>query len=913
MKYRSLFLAGMLIPGSTRVLAQKPVLDTTAINNWRLVEEGGILSPDGKYAGYADSKLYGAEYSADRVYFIKSTYGSWEKRIAGVEKAQFTADSREAAYIQGDTLHIITLGSNEDKAIPGVSAYQLFKKGNDEGLLCYFKADRKVVIRGEDRRETAYSDVDGWLLSSDGTTLLIRSNHDKEGQIVSRVNIGTGESQTIWEGSPVKDWVMSESGGQIAFSTKDQVGLNHIFVCRAGQDKAADIANDHSEGIDRGLTIGKLLNFSKDGSRLFFNLVEELPKPDPNKISVDVWSYFDPKIQAEQLQDNAWRHTWDYLSLIRLDRNPTVVRLQQKGEKMDKVSADGNYVVLDETQGDMDSRWSRASQFRYEIVDTRNGKRSVIGKYRFLGFSASGRFLQLYDRSTGDYFVYELATGVLHPLTANVPVSPALANDDAASIGHRASLGISGWLSGDEAVLVNDYYDLWELDPTGRKAPINLTSFQGAKTKTTFYNSQPYRREPVSGDTMILSAFNHDTKENGFYRVVLHRQQVPQKISMGPYAYFAPSTIIEGLQPFVKASKASVYMVKRQSSSEASNYFVTTDFKAFHPVSDDYPEKSFNWMRTKLLLFKTVAGRKEQGVLYMPENFDPGRQYPLIVYYYEVKSDYLNGYHRPTDNHGDLNIPWFTSHGYLVFTPDFHYKLGSAGESVLQTVEGALKLLKSFPYVDGKHMGLQGHSFGGFETNFLVTHTHEFAAAVSSAGPSDWVSAMVAIDFFGTCTPDFVQYSQGRMGTTLWENPDYYIRNSPVFYADKATTPILLVANKRDRNVSFTQGLEFFTALRRLGKKAWMLQYDREDHGEFHKPEQIDCLVRSTQFFDHYLKGAPAPKWMVEGIPATMKQVDNGLELEPAGVEPGPGLLTPEAQKAVDALKNRKPITLIFN
>ncbi|MDP4256007.1 MAG: prolyl oligopeptidase family serine peptidase, partial [Bacteroidota bacterium] len=221
-------------------------------------------------------------------------------------------------------------------------------------------------------------------------------------------------------------------------------------------------------------------------------------------------------------------------------------------------------------------------------------------------------------------------------------------------------------------------------------------------------------------------------------------------------------------------------------------------------------------------------------------------------------------------------------------------------------------LLKTLPYVDGKHLGLQGHSFGGWETNYLVTHTNEFAAAVSSAGPTDWVSSYGDTMPDGSSRQNFIENTQG-MWPSLWEHPDYFIPNSPLFYADKVTTPLMMVANKRDHNVQFTQGLEFFTALRRLGKKAWMLQYDREGHGEGDQPECLDYLLRSTQFFDHYLKGAPAAKWMVEGIPAAMKQIDDGLELEPADVEPGPGLLTPEAQKAVEALKSKKPITVSLN
>jgi hypothetical protein len=94
-----------------------------------------------------------------------------------------------------------------------------------------------------------------------------------------------------------------------------------------------------------------------------------------------------------------------------------------------------------------------------------------------------------------------------------------------------------------------------------------------------------------------------------------------------------------------------------------------------------------------------------------------------------------------------------------------------------------------------------------------------------------------------------------------------------------------MMSNKADGDVPFPQGVEMFTALRRLGKKAWMLQYDGEDHMVF-DAAAADLTVRMKQFFDHYLKGAPPPKWMTEGVPARLKGIDSGLELDTSGKQP---------------------------
>ncbi len=258
------------------------------------------------------------------------------------------------------------------------------------------------------------------------------------------------------------------------------------------------------------------------------------------------------------------------------------------------------------------------------------------------------------------------------------------------------------------------------------------------------------------------------------------------------------------------------------------------------------------------------------------------------------KTEHLNEYHIPGAITDEINIPWFVSHGYLVFTPDVLCEPGKTGESIINTIEGAGKYLATFPWVDAKHMGIQGQSFGGFETNYIVTHTNIFAAAMSSSGFCNLVAGAGEI-MYSTGSPFFrywAEAGQGRLGASLWERPDLYIKSSPIFNADKVTTPLLMMNNKKDGIVNFSQGVEFFTALRRLGKKAWMLQYDDGVHSLIDEKDGLDYTIRMTQFFDHYLKDAPAPKWMTRGISAKMKGIDLGLELDNEIKTPGNNSVT---------------------
>ncbi len=230
----------------------------------------------------------------------------------------------------------------------------------------------------------------------------------------------------------------------------------------------------------------------------------------------------------------------------------------------------------------------------------------------------------------------------------------------------------------------------------------------------------------------------------------------------------------------------------------------------------------------------------------------------MIFFYYEKYSDALNDFIHPALSNGVMNIPWFVSNGYLVFVPDIYFSDGHPGRSALNSVVSAAQFLSRMPFVDSKHMGLQGHSFGGFETNYIVSRTTIFAAAAPSAGVSD---------LFSDYGHDYGYYEggQGRIGASLWERPDLYIENSSLFRADKVTTPILIMHNRRDGIVHFDQGLEWFNALSRLGKKVWMLSYDKEGHTIRDEKNELDYSVRLGQFFDHYLKGKPAPLWMTKG------------------------------------------------
>ena len=252
----------------------------------------------------------------------------------------------------------------------------------------------------------------------------------------------------------------------------------------------------------------------------------------------------------------------------------------------------------------------------------------------------------------------------------------------------------------------------------------------------------------------------------------------------------------------------------------------------------------------------------------------------MMVYFYERMSDGLHRYRQPIADRASISFSFYVSRGYLVFVPDIPYQIGYPGESAMAAVvPGVLSLIEK-GFVDEKAIGVQGHSWGGYQIAYMITKTNIFAAAEAGAPVSNMISAYGGIRWSSGMSRMF-QYekTQSRIGGTLWDAHQRFIENSPIFWADKVQTPLLMMHNDQDGAVPWYQGIEYFVALRRLGKPVWMLNYNGEDHGLTKWHNRKDWAIRMQQFFDHFLKGAPAPVWLEHGVPAVAKGRTLGLEL----------------------------------
>jgi dipeptidyl aminopeptidase/acylaminoacyl peptidase len=373
----------------------------------------------------------------------------------------------------------------------------------------------------------------------------------------------------------------------------------------------------------------------------------------------------------------------------------------------------------------------------------------------------------------------------------------------------------------------------------------------------------------------MLHALNTETMASGFYRTQLGVRKDPEKIVMSDLAYGTP----------VKAANADEWMVTKSTFTDFPNLWVGGSLTDLTKISDANPQqKDYNWGTAELVRWRSADGVELKGLLYKPENFDPNKKYPLIAYFYEILSNNLHQYVAPTGRNV-INPTHYASNGYLVFEPDIVYETGFPGQSAVRSIVSGVEALERRGYVDEKHLGIQGQSWGGYQTAYTITQTHMFAAAMAGAPVVNMTSAYGGIRW-GTGISREGQYEvgQSRIGKSLNEAPQLYIQNSPLFWLDRITTPLFIMNNDADDAVPWYQGIEFFVNMRRLGKEVYFIDYNNDVHNPASRANQKDIAMRMQQFFDNKLKGARAPDWMVHGIPYVAKGKD---QLGPTPVQAG--------------------------
>ncbi|OQP63221.1 hypothetical protein A3860_25360 [Niastella vici] len=756
--------------------------------------------------------------------------------------------------------------------------------------------------------------VNDYYFSKPGNTCIIettRSNADtlKKASIIW-YSLSNGKTDTVLRGfNDAKNFKLDETGNQLAFiaerdsSTKALQKFYKLWYYRPGMDSARLRVDRNTTGMAKGLTVSDAFvpEFSRNGQKLYFGLMPIRKPKDTSLVDfetarLDIWHYNDDYLQPQQLVQLNTELQRSFRAVLNGDENK-VIQLGAEDAEAVFTADEGNAdrVMAASTKGNrIESQWVGYPKYNVYIISTIDGSRKTVKeKIRSpIMLSPKGNYVIWYDPTQKNYFTYAVNTGVTTNITKSIKVPLYEEDDDHPD--DPPAYGIMKWHENDKYVYVYDRYDVWQCDPEGKTAPRTLTSGYGRTHKFIYRYTSTDKEEKFISDTqtVVFRVQNEVNKQNGLAyhnmkdtafrgydptgRTQIGLQVVKAK---NRYAYLytmesfkVPPMLVTLLDTMVEATNIDINGSKKLFKD---SLFIR-ELHITNPQQNDY-----NWLTCELVKWTMFDGKQSEGLLYKPEDFDPKKKYPVIFYFYERYSDQLYTYRAPAPSASSVNIPWFVSNGYLIFVPDIHYKQGEPGESAYNAIVSAAKFLAKKPWVDSTKMAIQGQSWGGYQVSYLVTRTNMFAAAEAGAPVANMTSAYGGIRW-GTGLNRQFQYerSQSRIGYTLWQRPDLYIRNSPLFRADKVNTPLMIVHNDADGSVPWYQGIEYFTALRRLGKKVWLLQYNGEDHNLVERRNRKDLSIRLGQYFDHFLKGAPAPRWLAEGLPATSKGIDWGTELE---------------------------------
>jgi len=894
------------------VFGQKMVVEPNVGQQWSSLTMPE-LSKDGKYVIY---EINNPPKGVKQV-VLQSTNGLWKKNFKGYNENEITDDSKYFFYSTGrDTLVRLTLGTDQVKYDYGILSWRL-KKYKGSQWICYFKtADPKTLLlkNVETDQIVKYLNVSAYEFSDDGSILLLWKDikGDTDPRSLYWVDIKSGKEVEVWQGKDAENLIIDAKHQQLVFQEK---GI--VWFYKDELKKAVPILDFNSRSTEKPFGLSRLDRFSENGENLFLTLVKD-EKKEKSLENVEIWSYQNAVLPTEQASVST---SGNYLALLDL-KSLQLSQLQLNPRESIYFPTSGKFkdkIALTNERWSSKAPWSSILNVKWSLLSVKSGERKALtflDQNRTVTISPTGKYLIYHSYKDQAYFSYEIASGTIRNLTKGISVSwKDSFRDDlykSDSIAKIRGDGNPVWLNNDESFLVYDTYDIWKIDPLNRKKPKNLTNGYGRSHHIVFnVIKETYLNKEITDHSSIyLTAFNLENKDNGFFKKQLDQQGDPEQLKMGPFIFCTNSGYVPDGSDFlpIKARNAETYIVRGMSTVDAPNYFSTKDFKTLTRLSNLQPQKAYNWYTSELHTWKSLDGRALKGILYKPENFNPDRKYPVIFYYYERLSDGLNTFFTPKPLCAGcaIDIPTYVSHGYLVFCPDIYYKVGDPMQGTYDAVVSAAKYVSGLPFVNSNKLGIQGCSFGGLQTNYLVTHTGLFAAAVSTSGLSDMISAYGSLMGNESSLQGYFEGNgeQARIGSNLWQNPEAYIKNSPLFQIDKVSTPLLMMHTKDDGIYKYANALEFFLGLRRMGKKAWMLAYANENHGLFTKNNANDFSTRMMQFFDHYLKDKPAPVWMTRDFSAGGS--GNGYEYDTEIKTPGPGLIVIEEQGKTDFIIVRK-------
>ncbi len=728
--------------------------------------------------------------------------------------------------------------------------------------------------------------VTDYILAEEAEKLMYATSGDDKGQEpgVIIVDLKKNEKNVLYTGkAKYKQLSIDKKGVRAAFilslDEKDKTGNTYSLCYWGGKGLAEMAASKTTAGLPQGWIINEnaRLTFGENTPRLFFGTSPEYKIRDTtvleeDRANVDIWHWKEGILHTAQVIRKPRDMKKYYAAVYHADIKKAVqLATEEKPDIQLPDKGDGPKVVaFSSLPYDLESMWEGSAKTDVWLIDVMTGKAQKIKEQlgARMRFSPAGKYLYWYHDADSSWYAFDIVAGKENRLTTPSTLRVWDELNDVPDL--PGSYPAAGWLKDDKAFLVSDKYDIWSLDPVAGRAPVNVTvngRSEGIKYRLLDLDTENDYIDPA--EKQYLNGTDEVTRNEGFYSLDMRKKEKPLKIMGGEYSLGNP----------LKAQKGKNLIYTKESFSLFPDYILSDlSFRDEKRITDANPQqKDYRWGTAEVVSWISLDGRKIEGLLYKPDNFDPSHKYPMIVNFYEKSSTELFKHKIPEPGRSTIDYHYYTSNGYLIFNPDVYYIDGYPGQSSYNCVMPGIMSLIDKGFVDDKHIGAQGHSWGGYQVAYLATRTSLFAAIESGAPVVNMYSAYGGIRWeSGSNRSMQYEHQQSRIGATIWEAPHLYWENSPLFALEKVETPILIMANDNDGAVPWYQGIEFFVAMRRLGKPAWLLNYNGEPHWAQKLPNRIDFQKRMSQFFNHYLKGEPMPVWMKEGVPATEKEFTLG-------------------------------------
>ena len=912
---KRILAATALLVAAIPLSAQKKPLDHDVYDSWQHIASP-MLSAAGNVVSYqvdpleGDGTLYirtlgkkGREFSIERGY--KAVISENEHFVVCLVKPPFS-DTRKAKIekkkkeqMPADSLAVLDLRDGSVRKFPKVMSFKTPKyPGNviaiaSRDTAIIDKADRKktdigsplLVLDMESGKADTLKGIDKYVFDENGRQLAFTKVTGNKRSVAGFYDIASGSSRCLTDTSTF-----------ISLPTFDKAGTRALYLTssdtlKSGSKHCVLHHYDVSEGSDKilridgfpegqGLTENSRCFFSRNGEKIYAS-VQEFRAPDDTTLvsfetpSLDIWNWDAdelPPMSKKTLDRDLKRSSTGLLKDGRLflPGESKFTRMQASARY------DGDIFLLETVVNPVETQWNMQNDVRLSIADAADGSVRTVaeGVFDSPRLSPYGKYVIWWDLDSSSWRKYDVAQG---SASALIPTGdPGVwADEEDDHPMKKESYGIAEWVGDDEAVLLYDRYDIWKVSLRDGKAARLTKGREECRTYRYLKVTEDDEVLSLPSDAVItMSVFDNVSKENG---IATLRLNAPEKSfavkAFGRWSFRSVS----------KARKGDTYIYQKGNFNVQPDIYATSDFgrkdmklSSINPQMADY-----NWGTAELYHWKAFDGTPLDGILYKPEDFDPAKKYPVMIYFYEKNSESLYESFQPAPSASIINRPLYVSQGYVVFIPDIVYTPGLPGESAYNCIVSGAESLTRFPWIDADNMAIQGQSWGGYQVAWLVTRTGMFKAAGAGAPVANMTSAYGGIRWASGMSRQFqYEQTQSRIGRSLWDGIELYMENSPIFKLPNVTTPLLIMHNDNDGAVPWYQGIELFMGLRRLGKPCWLLEYNGEEHNLMERRNRKDLSIRMLQFFDHYLKGAPAPAWMKDGIPTSRKGQYFGYETE---------------------------------